>query len=57
MYAFPSVSPTQTLARAVKRVALTPGVLAIRWPTAASIQQFLTTSTYATEVRTLLDGA
>jgi hypothetical protein len=33
------------LARAVKRVALTPGVLAIRWPTAAKMLQFFTTST------------
>lgn len=34
-----------TLARAVKRVALTPGVLAIRCPTAAKMLQFFTTST------------
>jgi hypothetical protein len=34
-----------TLAKALKRVALTPGVLAIFWPTAAKILQFGMTAT------------
>lgn len=35
-----------TLARALNKVALTPGVLAILCPTAANMAQLLTTSTY-----------
>lgn len=39
----------QTLESASKRFALTSGVLAIRCPTAASMEQFFTTSTCATK--------
>lgn len=35
-----------TFARALKRVALTPGVLAIFWPTAANMLQLGMTATW-----------
>lgn len=45
--AFPELrkNDANTFANASKRVALTPGVLAIFWPTAAKILQFEITST------------